>query len=342
MTARTVRFVVPEGVDDPQRVSGGNVYDARVRDGLVSLGWLVHTVETAPDAAAPALAAARDGELVLVDGLVAGRSSAAVEAEAERLRVVVVAHMLSEAFSDADPHVVGGERRALAAARHIVTTSAWTKRELVRRGIASPDRISVAPPGTDAAAPARGTSRGGAILCLGVVAPHKGQDVLLDALASLDGDAAWTCTIAGSVDAKPAFAHRLAEKVAEAGLGERIRMPGVLAGAALDSAYRGADLVVAPSRVESYGMAVAEALRRGIPVVASDVGGLREAVAPGAAAVLVPPGDARALGEVLGKWMADPDLRGRLAEAARSGRMQRPSWSETAARIAAVLEEVAR
>ena len=111
MSARTVRFVVPDGVDDPLRVSGGNVYDARVRDGLVSLGWLVHTVETAPDAAAPALEAARDGELVLVDGLVAGRSSAAVEAEAERLRVVVVAHMLSEAFSDADPHVVAVEAR---------------------------------------------------------------------------------------------------------------------------------------------------------------------------------------------------------------------------------------
>lgn len=341
MTAAAVRFVVPEGIDDPQRVSGGNVYDARVRDGLAALGWRVHTVETAPDAAAPALAEAPDGALVLVDGLVAARSAAAVEAEAPRLRLVVLAHMVAAAFPEADPDIVAGEARALAAAGRIVATSAWTRRELVRRGIADADRIAVAPPGTDAAAPARGTSRGGAMLCLGVVAPHKGQDVLLDALASLDAGAAWTCTIAGSVEAQPAFAHRIAAKVAEAGLGERVRMPGVLAGAALDSAYRGADLVVAPSRVESYGMAVAEALRRGIPVVASDVGGIREAVAPGAAAVLVPPGDVRALGAVLEKWMADPALRARLAAAARSGRAQRPSWSETAARIAAVLEEVA-
>ncbi|WP_243074441.1 glycosyltransferase family 4 protein [Microbacterium sp. SS28] len=333
----TVAFVVPEGIGDPQRVSGGNVYDARVSDGLAQIGWDMRTMTTEPNAAAAPLSQLADGALVLIDGLVAARSAAAVEAESWRLRIVVLAHMVASAFPDADPRDVAGERQALAAARRVVATSAWTKAELVERGLVEPDRIVVAPPGTDAAAPALGSARGTALLCLGVVAPHKGQDVLVEALADLDADVDWTCTIAGSLETIPAFAHRVADDAAA--LGERVRMPGVLAGTALDDAYRDADLLVAPSRVEAYGMAVTGALGRGIPVVASDVGGIPEAVAPGHAALLVPPGDARALADALERWMADPRLRERLTAAARSGRERRPLWSDTAARVAAALEE---
>ncbi|MEU1973030.1 glycosyltransferase family 4 protein [Microbacterium sp. NPDC019599] len=341
MSAGAVRFVVPQGVDDPARVSGGNVYDARVRDALTRLGWAVLTTEVPPDAAASALASARDDDLVLVDGLVAGRSAAALEAEAERLRLVVLAHMVSEAFPDADEGAVAGERRALAAAEHVIATSRWTRTQLAQRGLVAPARLSVAIPGTDDVPPAHGTRGGSAMLCLGVVAPHKGQDVLVEALSGLGGGG-WTCTIAGSVDAEPAFARRVVGRREEAGLRDRIRMPGVLAGAALDEALGGADLLVAPSRVEAYGMVVADALRRGIPVVASDVGGIPEAVASSEAAVLVPPGDAWALRVALERWVADPALRARLTGEARRGRDRLPRWTDTAARVAAVLEEVAR
>ncbi len=148
---RTLRFIVPEGIEDPMRVSGGNVYDVRVRDALAELGWRVEQDEVPPDAAASALAAVADDGLVLIDGLVAGRSADAVVAESGRLRVVVLAHMVSEAFPDADPTAAEGERRALGAARLIVATSDWTRTQLVSRGIAPADRIRVARPGTDAA-----------------------------------------------------------------------------------------------------------------------------------------------------------------------------------------------
>lgn len=341
---RTLRFIVPDGIEEPSRVSGGNVYDMRVRDALAALGWRVQQDEAAPDAAASALAAVDDDALVLIDGLVAGRSAEAVVAESDRLRVVVLAHMVSEAFPDADPSVAEAERRALSAARLIIATSDWTRSQLVSRGIAAADRIRVARPGTDAAPTAHGTARGGALLCVGLVAPHKGQDVLIGALADLHGRPDWTCTIAGATDhetGESRFADEVARRADEAGIGDRVRLAGVLTGPALEAAYRDADLLVAPSRVEAYGIAVADALGRGIPVVASDVGGISEAVGSRRGAILVPPDDPVALGAALARWIDDAAFRSELARAARRGAAARRDWHDTAAAVAHALEEVA-
>jgi glycosyltransferase involved in cell wall biosynthesis len=261
--------------------------------------------------------------------------------------------MVSEAFPDADPSVVEAERRALRAADLVITTSAWTRSELVSRGIVAGERVRVATPGTDAAPAARGTPTGGALLCVGVVAPHKGQDVLVEALAGLRGRHEWTCTIAGAaagamggatdraMDAEASFAQTVARRIAQAGLDERVQMAGVLTGPALEAAYRGADLLIAPSRVEAYGMAVTDALRRGIPVLASDVGGIPEAVGSSAGVVLVPPGDPAALGAALERWLTDPALRARLTRAARETPARLPGWEDTAAEVARALEEAA-
>ena len=96
-------MVVPDGIDDPRRPSGGNVYDRRVCRGLVALGWSVqeHTVPgrwprpdaPARSAVAAALARIPSGSVVLVDGLVASVVPEVLEPEAGRLRLVVLLHM---------------------------------------------------------------------------------------------------------------------------------------------------------------------------------------------------------------------------------------------------------
>ncbi|WP_457100370.1 glycosyltransferase family 4 protein [Microbacterium sp. P5_E9] len=336
-----VHFLVPTGIDDPDRVSGGNIFDRHIRDGLAGTGWDVQLTEVETDAAPEAdavLSGLPDGALVLIDGLVATGSPEAVESAAGRLRIVVLAHMVSAAFPDADPQGIDRERRALRAAHRVIATSEWTKRELVRRGLAPADRIDVATPGADAAVFSPGTPSGRALLCVGVVAPHKGQDTLVEALAALAAQPEWTCTIAGSLDARPDFAERITARANEAGVAHRITMAGVLGRDDLDAAYRRADLLVAPSRAESYGMAIGEALRRGIPIVASSVGGVPQTVSP-AAAVLVPPDQPAALRQALEYWMIDPGLRSRMKAGAQRAGARLPQWSDTVARIGASLEE---
>ena len=339
---RAVDFAVPSGLDDPQRVSGGNVVDRHVRDGLSRLGWQVRVQEIDVDAAAHAAASfadAGDRGVLLVDGLVATRWPEETRAAAERRPVVVLAHMVAAAFEDVDEAVAEAECRALRAADRVIAVSRWVADELVRRGILPSQRIVVATPGSRSAPPATGTSTGCAMLCVGVVAPHKGQDTLVEALAALRSPQEWTCSIAGSLTAFPEFAGGLARRAEQAGIGDRVTLKGVLDEEELGRAYRSADLLVAPSRTESYGLAIADALGRGIPVVASRVGGIPETVAD-RAAILVPPGDVGAWSEALGRWMSDPDLRARLKRDALRDRERLPRWSDAVARVSETLAAV--
>ncbi|MEO5921567.1 MAG: glycosyltransferase family 4 protein [Pseudolysinimonas sp.] len=329
-----IHFVVPEGIDDLERVSGGNIYDRHVRDGLRRRGWDVRMSEAA-DAAdvATAVAAVDRGGIVLVDGLVASWAPEPIEAASSTTRVIVVAHMVAAAFPGATPEMVAGEARSLRHAERVITTSGWAAAELVRRGLVDAARIAVVPPGSRDSLAAVDPAEDGDLLCVGVVAPHKGQDLLLDALGRLR-DQDWTCTVAGSHVAAPGFAARV---VSAAGrFGGRVRMTGVLDEAAVDVAYRRAGVLVAPSRAESFGIAIADARRCGLPVIATAVDGIPDSVA-GGGAILVPRDDPAALADALRGWMTDPHLRERLrAEAARA-RTRAPRWDDTVARFAEIL-----
>lgn len=340
MTGRPLTFLVPEGIDDPARVSGGNVYDRRMRDGLGSRGWQVTTVETRDrSGATSALREVPRGATVLVDGLVALRAPEAVAAAAARVRTVVLAHMVAAAFPDATGPTVAAERLALTAADHVVVTSRWTAEELHCRGLASPDRVTIAPPGVDVPADSSLSAAGKEpprldLLCVGVVAPHKGQDVLLAALDRLQGPG-WTCRIVGSSRPFGAFASSVTRAAQR--FSGRVQLTGVLDGPQLAAEYRRSALLVAPSRVESSGMAIAEARGHGVPVLAAQVGGIPDTVA-GGGAVLVPPGDPVALAAALDAWMMDPALRRRLRAEARAARAGLPTWSAAVAALSTALE----
>lgn len=331
---RSVWFVVPEGVDDPARISGGNVYDRQVRDGLRRRGWDVRMSEaTDAEAVATALAGVDRGGIALVDGLVAGWAPEAVEAASRRARIVVVAHMVAAAFPDAPSELIEGERRALRHAEQVIATSGWAAAELVRRGLVDDSRIAVAAPGSRDSLAAIDPAEDGDLLCVGVVAPHKGQDLLLDALARLH-ERDWTCTLAGSQSTAPAFAAHVRSSAAR--FGGRVRMTGVLDDAALADSYQRAGVLVAPSRAESFGMAIADARRCGLPVIATAVDGIPETVS-GGGAILVPADDPGALAGALQRWMTDPALRARLRGEAAQLRSRAPRWTDTVARVDEIL-----
>jgi glycosyltransferase involved in cell wall biosynthesis len=348
----TVHAVLPDGIDNPARPSGGNVYDRRVCNGLASRGWVVreHAVRgfwARPDAGsfaalAGVLRSIPDDAVVLIDGLVASAAPAVLVPHAHRLRLVVLVHMPLGHRPPADEaeEVRIHERAVLSAAARVLATSAWCRRRLVQLYQLSADRTHIAEPGVDPAELATGTAGGGSLLCVAAVTLDKGHDVLLDALAR-NSDLSWHCVCVGPLDRDPAFVDSLRRRALESGLDHRVDFPGPRTGVDLEGSYAAADVMVLASRAETYGMVVTEALAHGLPVVAAEVGGVAEALghAPGATrpGLLVPPGDAPALGDALRAWLVDAELRRSLRSAARERRDSLPAWSTTTSVIAAVL-----
>jgi glycosyltransferase involved in cell wall biosynthesis len=337
----TVHFVVPASIDDEARPSGGNTYDRRVRSGLAAVGWtvLVHEVSGADASLAQALARIPDGSVVLLDGLVASPAPDVLAPESGRLRLVVLVHMpLGRDEPDAR------EAAVLSAAASVVTTSAWARGVLLANYALQGDRVHVAEPGVEPAAVAPGTATGGSLLSVAAVIPGKGHDVLVAALATLPGRQ-WRCLCAGSLERDPDFVASLRRRASDGGLNGRLRFAGALPEADLARSYAEADLLVFPSRSETYGMVVTEALARGVPVVAADVGGVPEAMGHGTDAdrpgALVPPDDAAALGAALRAWLGDADLRRRWRRAARERRETLTGWSKTTAAVGDALARAA-
>ena len=306
---RAVHAVLPDGIDDPARPSGGNVYDRRVCGGLADLGWAVreHPVPGAwPQADAASLAALDavvaeipDGALVLLDGLIASTAPDVLAPQARRIRQVALVHMpLGHRPAPAEADLVRERERAvLHAASAIVTTSAWTRRRLGELYALPAQRIHVATPGVDPAATASGSGTdGGELLCVAAVTPGKGHDVLVEALSGLTG-LSWRCACVGSLERDPGFAETVRAAARDAGVAHRIAFTGPRTGAALQRSYAAADLAVLPSRAETYGMVITEALARGLPVIASEIGGTPEALGHGTdgtrPGLLVAPGCAR-------------------------------------------------
>ncbi len=135
----TVHMVVPQGIDDPGRPSGGNIYDRRLCAGLAKAGWSVATRVVAGDvpwdgrasgaALAEALGGAPDGAVVLLDGLVASTCPEVLAPASRRWRTVVLMHMpIGVRSGDAERR---REAAAVRAAAAVVTTSDWARRWLV-------------------------------------------------------------------------------------------------------------------------------------------------------------------------------------------------------------------
>jgi glycosyltransferase involved in cell wall biosynthesis len=149
----------------------------------------------------------------------------------------------------------------------------------------------------------------------------------------------------GTLEREPAFIEGLQARIERDGISDRVLFTGSRTAQELDQLYGAADVLVHPSRGETYGMVITEALARGLPIVAAGVGGVPEAlgqVADGRrAGLLVPPGNPQALVAALRRWLSEATLRQQLRSAAIERRTALPRWDGTAARIARVLTEVA-
>jgi glycosyltransferase involved in cell wall biosynthesis len=347
--ARRLTLLVPGALDTR---TGGYEYDRRMAAGLREVGWQVevigldasypHPTPAARAATAAILASLPANALVMVDGLAFGAMPEEAGREASRLRLVALVHhpLARETgiSAEAAAALEISERRALTFVRHVIVTGHATVNALAPYGV-SPERITVIEPGTDQAPLARGSGgRFVELLAVGSIVPRKGFEVLIDALSRIQ-DRPWRLTCAGSLERAPATVSRVRALVSARALDDRVAFTGELGAESLAAAYDRADLFVLPTFYEGYGMVVAEALARGLPIVSTPAGGIPDLVTDDSG-ILVPVADAAALAEVIARIIDDAALRDRLRAGAAHRRLTLPGWGDRAAQLAGALTTV--
>jgi glycosyltransferase involved in cell wall biosynthesis len=332
--------------------TGGSIYDRRIVEGLREMGWSVrvHSLDASfpqPTQSAVAQAGAvfdsiPSATVTLVDSLALGAIPDVIEHHGSRLAIVALVHLPLAADigigEDDAVRVAAAERRALAVAARVVVTGRATLALLEGYNL-PPANVVVIEPGTDPAPVATG-SRGARIQLLSVATlnPGKGHEDLLTALAAVPSRE-WQLTCAGSVTRHPPTADRIRAVIREHRLDDRVSLLGELDAGALEAQYDRSDVFVLATLRETYGMAVAEALARGLPVVSTRTGAIPDLVGT-EAGLLVTPGDVPALADALGRVIVDADVRAGLRAGARRVRPSLPSWDQAVARMAATLESV--
>ncbi len=320
---RAVDLVWPHDIDDPSRPSGGNRYDRELASGLRALGWTVREHVAGDDARlAQSLDDMPDDALVVLDGLIGSAAASALESPASRLRLVLLVHL---------PAGSPSERQVADLVDHVVVTSEWSARWWRSRYGQMP--VSVALPGTGAAPPTAPAADGHRLLCVGAVTAVKGQDLLVEALG-LIGDLSWTCRLVGSEEIDSSFAAEVRRRAGKLGIADRITWTGPMS----QGIYEDADLLVSASRFETYGMAITEAVAHGLPVIVTEVGGVREAL--GGTGVLVRAEDPEELAAALRVWLTDGDARTRLRAGVGERRHHLPTWEQTVAAVDTALSRL--
>jgi len=342
-------FVFP---GDPETRTGGYAYDREVLAALERAGRkaAVHVLPDgfpAPPKAtltrtAKIFAAIPDGSVVVIDGLAFGVLPDMAADLARRTRVVALVHhpLADETGLDEETRgrLFASEKKALSHADQVIVTSGYTAQRLRDFGVGD-GRITAIEPGTARQELASGS--GGpmvSLLTVATVTPRKGFLTLLQALALLPSDN-WRLSCVGDTALAPDHA---AEVMAQARIfGDRVTFHGALPADALGPFYRGADLLVSPSYYEGYGMALAEAVAHGLPVLATTGGAVPHTTA-GKAARLVPPADAEALASALADLISDMSVRQALTDRSRAARLTLPTWDDAANAFAEVLQTVAQ
>jgi glycosyltransferase involved in cell wall biosynthesis len=334
---------------DIQTVTGGYAYDRRIIAELKRLGWEVELVSLGDGFPRPSaerkahaqtrLLATPTRHPIVIDGLAFGVLPQAAAALNRTHPVIALIHHplaletgLSQRESDA---LLASERAALASTRHVITTSPWTADVLTERFAVAPSRLMVILPGTDRASFAAGGNMPTCLLSVGAIGVRKSFDLLVEALAPL-ADRPWRLVIAGDRTRDPVATARLDLLIARHGLADRIEVTGTVSSARLEALYAAADLFVLASRFEGYGMAFAEALAHGLPVIGT-TGGATPSTVPASAGRLVAPGDVATLTEALRELIDDPERRRTLAAGARAAAARLPSWAESGRRFSDLL-----
>jgi glycosyltransferase involved in cell wall biosynthesis len=323
--------------------TGAIVYDTRLVSALRGLGHDAALVmlagshpradETARSAAAAAWHAHRSDDLRIIDGFCLAAWEGLEEGLSAPGVIGLIHHPLAlEPFQEAarTAEYARVERRLLPLLNTILVPSQEMRNRLLSAYAIETGRISVLMPGSDVtlARSPLAPSTTCRILSVGSFIPRKGHDTLLKALSRLV-DLDWQLTICGDQTTSPAYVDELGALREQLGLSKRVTFLGALDPAQLDALWQASDLFALATWFEGYGMAVAEALRRGLPVAVTTAAAIGAPLSPDTA-IIVEPGDHEQLSKALRRVIYSAELRHLMGDAAWSATRSLPSWENQA------------
>lgn len=236
---------------------------------------------------------------------------------------------------------IAAETEVISRAGCLVASTPSEAEELIEHYGADPERLCVSPPGVDhrvfhpgdqgAARRLLGLAGGPLVLFAGRIQPLKAADVAVRAFAAAAEQIEGLRMLVIGGPSGPRGEREIAA-LRELAAGGRIEFRSPLPHAGMADAFRAADVLLVPSRSESFGLVAAEAQACGVPVVASRVGGLAHAVADGTSGFLVDGWEPAGFAEALVRVLGDPDTAERLAAGALAHARQF-SWEATVDRL---------
>ncbi len=346
-------FVYPGDLATP---TGGYAYDRRIIDGLTQLGWQVELLSLGSNFPYPGqetIASARQlllhlkpGIPIVMDGLALGVLPEIVAELAMSHDVIALIHhpLAFETGISADQAAVfkASEALALSYVKRVVVNSPSTAKQVSQFLGVQSDKIEVILPGTDRQAIEKRSKEASKqsngklqLLSVGSVIHRKGFDILLEALYPLIA-LPWTLSIAGDITRDDVAYKQLQKDIVRFGFQDRIHVLGAVTEEHLENLYRQADIFVLASRFEGFGMAYAEAIARGIPVIGTNAGAIADTV-PATAGLLVPPDDVQSLTIALRKMIQDEEYRLTLSQGASEVAALQTTWEDSSKRFSEVL-----
>ncbi|MDR3524361.1 MAG: glycosyltransferase family 4 protein [Acetobacteraceae bacterium] len=341
-----IAFFAPAPLD---LLTGGYVYNRRMIDEWRAAGHdatiagLTGTHPLADDAAREsaraAWAAMPDDAVPVIDNL-ALPSFAPLAADLTTRRAVLLDHHPTGLEPGLNAEIASAliaiETQLLPRFRCVVTTSDTIAATVANDFGVARDRLHTIVPGTDDAPRSQGS--GGKIvhvLSIGSLIPRKGHDILLRAMARLF-DLDWRLTIAGTERLDPAYAAQIKALAGELGIAGKVTFLGETSGAPLAALWDSADIFALATRYEGFGMVIAEALKRGLPVVVGNGGAAGALIRPDYGAVC-PVDDVEQTSRALRRIIFDTRLRQDMSDAAWSAGRDVPGWKTQADAFAALL-----
>ena len=346
-----VLFIIPGDINLP---TGGYRYDREIISAWQLSGINVELISIQGDYPFPnpeelklALETVRKlphANVAVVDGLLGGSAPEFIQKLSEKMPVAALIHhplCLENGLNEKTANSLeDSEKQGLKFTSRIITTSPTTRKTVAELFKLHENQIHTVLPGVE-----RGTQSTGSqsaclnLLCVGSVIERKGHKHLLLALEMIK-HLDWQLDCIGSTAFDETLFSELQALCKQNELDAKVRFHGDVSEDVLNSFYKRADLFVLPSLFEGYGMAYAEAIVRGIPVIGTTAGAIPETV-PSTCGVLVEPSNVNALAKALESLICDDVLRTQYRNGTLAAEPDFPTWQSSAKQFAEILKEIA-